>query len=79
VDRVFVRAIGAKGENAEIARTIVGLARRLGLDVIAEGVETHEQLDVILALGCELVQGHRFAPALAAEAVRALLAAGILG
>ena len=79
VDRVFVRAIGAKGENAEIARTIVGLARSLGLDVIAEGVETREQLDVILALGCELVQGHLFAPALSAEAARALLATGILG
>ncbi len=37
------------------------------------------QLDVILALGCELVQGHRFAPALSAEAARALLATGILG
>jgi len=79
VDRVFVRTIGAKGENAEIARTIVGLARSLGLDVIAEGVETREQLDVILALGCELVQGHLFAPALSAEAARALLATGILG
>ena len=68
VDRAFVGAIGAQGENAEIARTIVGLARSLGLDVIAEGVETKEQLDVILGLGCELVQGHLFAPPLSAEA-----------
>jgi diguanylate cyclase (GGDEF)-like protein/PAS domain S-box-containing protein len=78
VDRAFVGAIGAQGENAEIARTIVGLARSLGLDVIAEGVETKEQLDVILGLGCELVQGHLFAPPLPAEAARALLATGVL-
>ncbi len=49
-----------------------------GVDVIAEGVETREQLEVIMGLGCELVQGHLFAPPLPAEAARALLATGVL-
>ena len=45
IDRSFVSEMGAKGERSEIVRAIVNLAHNLGLDVIAEGVETQAQLD----------------------------------
>lgn len=46
------------GENAEIVRTIIALARALKLSVIAEGIETVEQLDQLRTLGCEFGQGY---------------------
>jgi EAL domain-containing protein (putative c-di-GMP-specific phosphodiesterase class I) len=53
----------------EIVRAIVGLAHNLGLEVIAEGVETREQLDYLRVVGCEFAQGfHICAPLAAAEA-----------
>jgi len=47
-------------ENAEIVRTIAGLAQNLGMDVVAEGVETREQLEILRALGCKYGQGYFF-------------------
>jgi EAL domain-containing protein (putative c-di-GMP-specific phosphodiesterase class I) len=47
-------------ENAEIVRTIVMLAQNLGMDVVAEGVETNEQLALLRKLGCENGQGYFF-------------------
>jgi diguanylate cyclase (GGDEF)-like protein/PAS domain S-box-containing protein len=59
----------------EIVRAIVGLAHNLGFEVIAEGVETADQLDHLKLLGCELAQGFHIAEPLAPEAARALVAA----
>ncbi len=73
IDRSFIAAIGENGENSEIVRTIVNLARGLDMDVIAEGVERPEQLAILRSLGCEKVQGYLFAPPLTTEAVRSLL------
>ncbi len=73
VDRAFVSAIGDRGENSAIVRTIVHLAQNLGLEVIAEGVERHEQLAILRSLGCEQVQGFLFSQPLAPEAARAFL------
>jgi len=73
VDRAFVSAIGARGENSAIVRTIIHLAESLGLEAIAEGVERHEQLAVLRSLGCRMVQGFLFAQPLAAEAARSML------
>jgi diguanylate cyclase (GGDEF)-like protein/PAS domain S-box-containing protein len=67
IDRSFVSQLGPSGENSEIIRTIVLLARNLGLDVVAEGVETAEQLAQLQAIGCEYGQGYFFARPLDAE------------
>jgi diguanylate cyclase (GGDEF)-like protein/PAS domain S-box-containing protein len=73
VDRSFIMKIGEHGENSEIVRTIVGLARSLEMEVIAEGVERPEQAAILRSLGCDLVQGFLYAPPLSAEAARTLL------
>lgn len=71
IDRSFVTRIGASGENSEIARAIVTLAHGLGLSVIAEGIETPEQLAELRSLACEHGQGNLFSmPEKADEAVR---------
>ncbi len=61
IDRSFVSPIGANGENAEIVQTIVMLARNLKMRVIAEGVETEAQLQMLKKLSCEAAQGYYFA------------------
>jgi diguanylate cyclase (GGDEF)-like protein/PAS domain S-box-containing protein len=60
IDRSFISNIGPEGENAEIVRTIVTLAHNLGMSVIAEGVETRAQLDLLTEMGCEYGQGYYF-------------------
>lgn len=57
IDRSFVSRVGENNENKEIVRTIIMLAQNLGMGVIAEGVETREQLDVLRELGCQSIQG----------------------
>ena len=61
IDQSFVSRIGTELENPEIVRTIVTLARNLGMDVIAEGVETANQLEHLKDLGCDWGQGFFFA------------------
>ena len=58
VDRSFVRQMTYSGENMEVVRTIVQLARHLGHGVIAEGVETEGQLALLQNLGCDIGQGY---------------------
>ncbi len=73
IDRSFVSRIGAQGENAEIVRTIIALADNLCLDVVAEGVETAEQLAHLRALHCRHGQGYFFSKPIEAAAVESLL------
>ncbi|WP_417359550.1 EAL domain-containing protein [Gallaecimonas pentaromativorans] len=61
VDKSFVRDLTESEADAAIVRSVVDLARNLGLKVVAEGVETEEQLDLCLALGCYRVQGYYYA------------------
>lgn len=75
IDRSFVSRIEDDGENAAIVRTIVTLAHNLGMDVIAEGIETMEQFEQLQALGCEYGQGYFFSHPLDSEAAAALLIA----
>ena len=70
IDRSF---LVKHGESPEILRAILTLARGLGLEVIAEGVETDEQLSHLLALGCGLAQGYLFSRPVDGEIARALL------
>ena len=58
IDRAFVRDLGGSEQSAAIAELIISVARRLGLSVTAEGVETAEQLELLQALGCDEVQGY---------------------
>jgi EAL domain-containing protein (putative c-di-GMP-specific phosphodiesterase class I) len=78
IDRSFVRRLGAafptehgKRRPYEIIRTILALAQILDLQVVAEGIEVIQQLNVLKELGCQFGQGFLFAPALeATQAVR---------
>jgi len=60
IDQSFVRDAGTGGSGAAIVGAIVGLGRSLGMDVVAEGIETREQLELLQKLGCTLGQGHLF-------------------
>ena len=75
IDRSFVSCMTQ--DSAEIVRAIVGLAHNLGLDVIAEGVETAEQLEQLKALGCEFGQGYLFSRPVEHAEAEALLLRGL--
>ncbi len=75
IDRSFVSRMAAVNENLEIVRTIVTLAHNLGMDVIAEGVETAEQLAQLRALECERAQGYYFSEPVNAQAINRLFSA----
>jgi EAL domain-containing protein (putative c-di-GMP-specific phosphodiesterase class I) len=60
IDQLFVQRLGVDSNNSEIVRSIVGLARSLGMSVVAEGVETEIQLRKLKELGCPLIQGFYF-------------------
>lgn len=62
IDKSFVDDIFADPSDAAIVRTIIALARSLDIDVVAEGVETAEQLEWLLDHGCVLFQGYLFSP-----------------
>ncbi len=77
IDRSFVSRIGEGGQNSEIVQAIVSLAHNLKIGVIAEGVETAEQLALLRALECDFGQGYYFAQPMDSQAVEALLAAEV--
>ena len=76
IDRMFVAQLGQTKEAQRIIETILGLARALGLQVIAEGIETEEQLSELQAIRCTLGQGNLFSPPLGQELVEKLVLAG---
>ena len=67
IDRSFVSRMAENNENKEIVRTIIMLAKTLGMGVIAEGVETREQAELLRELECECVQGFLISRPIAAE------------
>ena len=74
IDRSFVRDVDLSVEKIEIIRTIIALAWNLGMDVVAEGIETKKQLFQLRSLKCEYGQGYLFAKPLDRAAIEALLA-----
>lgn len=69
LDRSFVEDIGQDIDGQVICDATIGLAHNLGLRLVAEGVETEEQLNYLKARGCDLVQGYLFSKPLPAEQV----------
>jgi predicted signal transduction protein with EAL and GGDEF domain len=65
--------MGGDPHGAEMVRAIVALAHNLGMDVVAEGVETTDQLAQLLAIGCEYAQGFYFSKPVSAVAAEALI------
>jgi diguanylate cyclase (GGDEF)-like protein/PAS domain S-box-containing protein len=76
IDRSFVRRMKPKDDSSEIVRAIVALAHILGMTVIAEGIETEEQLEQLKKLTCEKGQGYLFSKPLSREDAEALLQKG---
>jgi diguanylate cyclase (GGDEF)-like protein/PAS domain S-box-containing protein len=72
VDQSFVRDLTTDPDDVAIVTAVIGLASSMGLDLLAEGVECQEQLDVLLGLGCGKFQGYFFSRPLPATAVDAI-------
>jgi diguanylate cyclase (GGDEF)-like protein len=73
IDRSFIGRMGEGDENSEIVRTIMTLASNLGMEVVAEGIETEEQLALLCALKCEYGQGYLFSRPVTAEMAAAMI------
>jgi EAL domain-containing protein (putative c-di-GMP-specific phosphodiesterase class I) len=73
IDRSFVCRITEGDQPLNIVRTIIELARTLGMDVVAEGIETREQYRLLRRLGCRFGQGYLMARPMSAEDVTKLL------
>ncbi|MDY0106055.1 MAG: EAL domain-containing protein [Giesbergeria sp.] len=78
IDQSFVRQIGESRSGLHIVGAIVGLARNLGLESIAEGVETQAQSDALAGVGCDTGQGYHFSRPVPAEQITALLGSSMV-
>jgi diguanylate cyclase (GGDEF)-like protein/PAS domain S-box-containing protein len=76
IDRSFIDALGIEQEATAIVEAIIGMARALSLEVIAEGVESEVQLSELQRLGCDYAQGHLFHAAMPEREVSRLIAEG---
>lgn len=74
VDRFFIRGLPGDSQDAAIIAAVMGMARGLHLEVVAEGVETSEQMDWLMRQGCDVAQGYLIAKPLAARDLREFLA-----
>ncbi len=77
IDRTFVELMSQGGQNLAIIRTIIILAHALNMTVVAEGVETHDQMSMLQQLGCEFAQGYFFSYPLVATAAEQAIAVSI--
>ena len=73
IDRIFIEYVTHSAHDRTIVASIINLAHSLNLNVIAEGVETSEQVDILRSLGCDQIQGYFFYKALPAEEIETLL------
>lgn len=73
IDRSFVKDLPSSREDIAITEAIVSLAKTLGFETVAEGVETQQQHDFLSSIGCDTVQGFLFAPPLPEDQFLALL------
>jgi EAL domain-containing protein (putative c-di-GMP-specific phosphodiesterase class I) len=75
VDRSFVANLGGESSDGAIVAAVVNMAHGLGVEVVAEGVETQSQAAALQALGCEYAQGYLYGRPMSAEELRPRLAA----
>jgi diguanylate cyclase (GGDEF)-like protein len=73
MDRALIHGMTTQAKDAAIVRAVISLGRELGFTVLAEGVETEEQLDMLDALGCQQAQGYLLTPPIPAVEARALM------
>ncbi len=73
IDRAFISRMETDAETHEIVRTVAMLAHNLGLEVIAEGVETEQQAELLKHIGCEMAQGYLFSRPVQPKAIEQLL------
>ncbi|MEO6353210.1 MAG: EAL domain-containing protein [Oxalobacteraceae bacterium] len=78
IDKAFVTGIAKKKSDKEIVRLIIALAKSLALDIVAEGVETQEQVTALSRLGCDIGQGFLFSPPIGAREIEKWLTAPAL-
>ena len=74
IDKSFVKEVTNNANGAAICSSIIALAHTMNLTVVAEGIETKEQLDFLLEKGCEIGQGYYFSEPLPASEAESLLA-----
>ena len=79
LDRTFISDMDNNNESRKIARAIISLAHNLGMDVVAEGIETGEQAKEVRSLGCKYAQGYFFSKPINNASVEALLRSGVRG
>jgi EAL domain-containing protein (putative c-di-GMP-specific phosphodiesterase class I) len=75
IDRSFINGLGENAEDTSIVRMVVDLAHTLGMELIAEGVESEGQVALLEQMGCDMAQGFHFARPLPPEAVPEVLLA----
>jgi diguanylate cyclase (GGDEF)-like protein len=73
IDQTFVASLDEDEQAVALVRSIISITEALGLDIVAEGVETPTQLATLRRLGCQVAQGHYYSPALSVEALAAYL------
>ena len=73
IDRAFVRDMAVDANDAAIVSAIVGIAKSLGLHLVAEGIESAEQLECLRTLGCQVGQGFFFSPPIPAATCTPIL------
>jgi diguanylate cyclase (GGDEF)-like protein len=78
IDRSFVVGMSRNERDVTVVRTVLGLAASLGIDVVAEGIETTDQLAMLAAHGCRYGQGYLFAQPLLADEITPLLGVSLL-
>lgn len=77
IDRSFVAGLGIEDEDAIIVETVIRMASSLGLEVVAEGVESQQQVEILRSFGCHYLQGHLYGKAADPESGRLLYEASL--
>ena len=77
IDRSFIMDIPHNTDDMEITAAVIAMAHRLKMDVVAEGVETAEQLEFLVKHDCEYAQGYLFSKAQPLREIRQLIAPNV--